>query len=86
MTTTVDLTEQEIAELKELTHQEDVTAAVRVAMTEYLRYVRRQRLKALSGRVEMEENWADMENAEMRPSHADPGAGAVCHLHLGVVF
>jgi hypothetical protein len=37
MTTTVDLTDQEFAELKELTHETDPEAAVRTAMTEYLR-------------------------------------------------
>ncbi len=61
MATVVDLTEQEIAELKEHTHQADVAAAVRIAMTEYLRYVRRMRLKELSGKVEMQENWAEWE-------------------------
>lgn len=57
MTVEINLTEQEIAELKEATCQTDVAAAVRTAMIEYLNCVRRQRLKELSGQVEMEENW-----------------------------
>ena len=40
MTTTIDLTDQEIAELKSLTNQPDAVAAVRCATTEYLRFAR----------------------------------------------
>jgi hypothetical protein len=56
MATEINLSEQEIADLKELTNQSDVTAALRTAMTEYIRYARRMRLKELSGRMEMQEN------------------------------
>ena len=62
MSTIVDLTEQELAELKALTKQADVTAAVRSAMTEYLRHARRMELKALSGQVEMNDNWASSQS------------------------
>jgi hypothetical protein len=55
MSTVVDLSEQELAELKALTRQTDAAAAVRTAMAEYVRYVRRQRLKELSGQVQMED-------------------------------
>jgi hypothetical protein len=64
MTTQVDLTDQELAELQDFTNEADPAAAVRTAMAEYLRYVRRLRLKTLSGQVEMQENWADLERAE----------------------
>ncbi len=69
MTTTIDLSDQELAELKTLTNQPDAAAAVRCATTEYLRFARRQRLKALSGRVQMEENWALFEEAEAREEY-----------------
>ena len=75
MPTVVDLTEQEIAELKEHTQQTDVAAAVRIAMTEYLRYVRRMQLKELSGRVQMQDNWNEWEQVEGSPNHANPGSG-----------
>lgn len=74
MTATVDLTEQEIAELKDLTRESDPAAAVRVAMAEYLRYAKRMRLKELSGRLTMDENWLDLESAEDE-SGGGPGAG-----------
>ena len=63
MTTIIDLTDQELAELKTLTNQADAVAAVRCATTEYLRFARRERLQELSVRVEMEENWTVLEDA-----------------------
>jgi hypothetical protein len=57
MPTVVELTEEELAELRESTQEADPAVAVRTAMREYLRYVRRMQLKQLSGRVEMQENW-----------------------------
>ena len=69
MTTIVDLTDQELAELKTLTNQADAAAAVRCATAEYLRFARRKRLKELPGRVEMEEDWRVFEAAEMKEQH-----------------
>jgi hypothetical protein len=75
MTTVVDLTDQEITELKEVTNEADVAAAIRTATSEYLRYVRRMRLKELSGRVEMQENWSVLEKAEMEADRRGAGPG-----------
>ena len=47
MTAMVELTPEEIAEIKALTDQSDAGAAIRAAMREYLRHARRQQLKAL---------------------------------------
>ena len=69
MTTTIDLTDQELAELKSLTNQPDAAAAVRCATTEYLRFARRKRLKELSGQVEMDDNWRRLEDVEMKDQH-----------------
>lgn len=76
MTTVIDLTEQELAELRELTNQTDVAAALRTIMREYLRYVRRMQLKELSGQVCMQENWAELEKAELKSNHETSGPGA----------
>lgn len=70
MSTTIDLTEQELAELRSFTKQADPAAAVRSAMLEYLRFARRMHLKELSGKVTMEENWQALEAAELRERHA----------------
>jgi len=66
MTATVNLTPEEIAEIQALTKESDVGEAIRAAMVEYVRYARRQELKTLSGRVEMQDNWRELEEAEMR--------------------
>ena len=76
MTTVVDLSAEEIADLKELTKESDVAAAVRAATVAYLRYARRQRLKRLSGHVRMQENWDMLENTELKPGNEDPGSSA----------
>jgi hypothetical protein len=76
MSTTVDLTEQELAELQAFTNEVEPTAAIRAAMSEYLRLVRRRQLKALSGHVEMEDNWQAREAAELRNSDGDARPGA----------
>ena len=76
MSTVVDLSEQELAELKALTRQTDAMAEIRTAMTEYIRYVRRQRLKELSGQVQMEENWSELEDAEIKAADEHPGSGS----------
>ena len=76
MSTVVDLSEQDLAELKALTKQTDAAAAVRAAMSDFLRYVRRMRLKELSGQVEMQDNWAELEEAEMNAADEQSGAGS----------
>ena len=75
MTTVIDLTAEEIAELKELTSEAEIAAAVRTAMVGYLRYARREKLKTLSGHVEMQDNWEQLESLEPRPAHETPESG-----------
>jgi hypothetical protein len=75
MSTMVDLSEAEIAELKALTKQTDVAAAIRAAMTEYIRYIKRMQLKQLSGKLQMEDNWSELERAEIEPGHENSGSG-----------
>lgn len=76
MPTSINLTEQELVELKTYTKEVDDTAAVRVAMTEYLRLARRLQLKALSGQVGMEDNWQALEASELSSPHGGSGTGA----------
>ncbi len=75
MTAELDLTPEEIAELKQLTDRSDITSAIQVAMREYLRYARRQTLKAISGHIELQDNWRQLEALELRvrDEHAGPG-------------
>jgi metal-responsive CopG/Arc/MetJ family transcriptional regulator len=65
MVTSIELSEQELAELRDLTKQSDSMEAIRVAMRDYIRYARRMRLKQLSGQVEMTDNWRQLEESEV---------------------
>jgi hypothetical protein len=65
MVTSIELSEQDLADLKELTNQSDAGEAIRTAMHDYIRYARRMRLKQLSGRVEMSDNWRQLEREEL---------------------
>lgn len=65
MVTSIELSEQELAELRDLTEQSDSMEAIRVAMRDYIRYARRMRLKQLSGQVEMIDNWRQLEDSEV---------------------
>jgi metal-responsive CopG/Arc/MetJ family transcriptional regulator len=65
MVTSIELSEQELAELRDLTEQSDSLEAIRVAMRDYIRYARRMRLKQLSGQVELIDNWGQLEESEV---------------------
>lgn len=64
MTTTINLDEDEIKDLRDLTQVSDFTAAVRCALDEYRWYARKMRLKDLSGNVTMDDNWRSLEATE----------------------
>jgi metal-responsive CopG/Arc/MetJ family transcriptional regulator len=71
MVTSIELSEQELAELRDLTEQSDSMEAIRVAMRDYIRYARRMRLKQLSGQVEMIDNWRQLEEFEVSDLNDD---------------
>ena len=64
MTATVELTEAELAELRDLTRAADAQTAVHSALDEFRRYAPRMRLKELSGQVAVDDNWRAPEAAE----------------------
>jgi hypothetical protein len=76
MSTTIELTEQELADLRAFTKETEPTAAIRSAMTEYLRLARRLQLKSLSGQLTMDDNWQALETAELRESNGNERSGA----------
>ena len=65
MTASLDLSEKELLELKRLTKENDPSAALRLALQEYIRYAKRMRLKELSDQVEMQDNWQELEKLEL---------------------
>jgi hypothetical protein len=62
---TIDLTAQEVAALKQFTRIEDDAEAVAKAAREFLRLSRLRELKTVSGKVQFEENWRELEELEL---------------------
>jgi hypothetical protein len=65
MSIRIDLTVQEIAALKQVTRLENDAEAVSKAAREFLRLTRLRELKAVSGKIEFESNWQELENLEL---------------------
>lgn len=65
MSITIDLTAQEVAALKQLTKLQDDAEAVAKAAREFLRLNRLRELKTISGKVDFEENWQELEQMEL---------------------
>ena len=64
MTATINLNDEELKDLRDLTRIDDAAGAIRSALDEYRRYARRMLLKELSGQVAMDDNWRALEAAE----------------------
>jgi Arc/MetJ family transcription regulator len=62
---TIDLTNQEISQLKQLTQLSGDTEAVSQAVREYLRLTRLRELKGVSGKVEFEDPSARLDALEL---------------------
>ena len=65
MSVILDLTQEEIAQIKDITKQADDAQAVSVAAREFLRRTRLQELKQTSGNVDFVNNWHLLEAAEL---------------------
>jgi hypothetical protein len=61
----VDMTPQEIAALKQFKKLEDDGEAVAKGAREFLRIARLRELKAVSGKVEYDLNWQELEEREL---------------------
>ncbi|MCH8042709.1 MAG: hypothetical protein IID44_03220 [Planctomycetes bacterium] len=64
MTIPVDLSPEEVEQIKQLTKLDSDADAVRQAARDYLRLRKLQELKAASGKVDFEENWQQLESLE----------------------
>jgi hypothetical protein len=65
---TIDLTSQEIAQLKQLTQQSGDTEAVNHAVREFLRIAHLRQLKSVSGKVEFDDPSTQLELLELEES------------------
>ncbi len=68
MSITIEMSAQEIAALKQLTRLDNDAEAVIQAAREFLRLSRLRGLKAVSGAVEFESNWQELEDLELKES------------------
>jgi hypothetical protein len=65
MVTSVEFSDDELKKLQDYTHCADPAAAIKAAAAEYVRYRQRLDLIELSGKVEMVDNWRELEQAEL---------------------
>lgn len=65
MSINIELSAQELAALKQLTKLQDDAEAVTMAAREFLRLSRLRELKAVSGKVEFDSNWQELEALEL---------------------
>jgi hypothetical protein len=65
MTINIEMTAQEIASLKQITRLENDADAVTKAAREFLRLSRLRELKAISGKVDFDNNWQELEQREL---------------------
>jgi hypothetical protein len=62
---TIEMAAQEIAAIKQITKLENDAEAVMKAAREFLRLSRLRELKAISGKVEFDDNWEEWEELEL---------------------
>ncbi len=68
MSINIELPAQEIAALRQITKVENDAEAVVKAAREFLRLTRLRELKAVSGKVQFEANWKELEQLELDES------------------
>ena len=68
MSITVQLTNDELAQIRSITKLDDDGEAVGRAAKEFIRLYRLRELKQASGKVEFEENWQTLESLELNES------------------
>ena len=65
MSMNIELTSQEIANLKQITNLHNDAEAVTKAAREFLRLSKLRELKAVSGKVDFDVNWQELEELEL---------------------
>lgn len=65
MSITVTLTSEELAQLKQITKRESDSEAVGTALRQFLRLSGLRELKAVSGNVDFEDQWRELETLEL---------------------
>ena len=66
MRTTIHIEDGLFADLMRFTHAATKTQAVRDALKEFIRLRRKEELLALRGRLEIEDNWRQLRESELK--------------------
>jgi hypothetical protein len=66
MRTTLNLDEGLLKELMDLTGAKTKTEALNQAISEMIRRKKKEKLKALSGKIQLDLDWEEMEKVELR--------------------
>jgi len=62
----INLSHEEVAQIRLVTNISDDAEAVSMAAREYLRLTRLRELKSVSGKVDFEENWRELDLIETK--------------------
>jgi Arc/MetJ family transcription regulator len=75
MRTTIDIDPRTLEDVEKLTGEKSPSKAVNKALSEYVRRRKLQELRDLLGTMDLEDNWREMEQLEMkelRPNNDGP--------------
>ena len=67
MRTTLTIDDKLATELMQSTNEKSITSAIRVALQDYLAGLRKQKLLALRGQVQIEDNWQQLRQLDSAP-------------------
>lgn len=67
MRTTITIDDKLAEDLMQSTQEKSITAAIKVALQDYLAGLRKQKLLALRGQVQIEDNWQQLRQLDTAP-------------------
>ena len=67
MRTTITIDDETTKELMQMTGEKSITSAIRLALHDYLADVRKQKLLALRGQVQIEDTWQQLRQLDTAP-------------------
>jgi len=67
MRTTITIDDDLTKELMQMTGEKNITSAIRTALQDYLAGLRKQKLLALRGQVDVQDNWQALRQLDTAP-------------------
>lgn len=71
MRTTIHIDDEIFTDLMRMTKASTKTEAVRIALNDYIRMRRKQKLLSLRGNLDLSDNWRELRDLEIRESSND---------------